>query len=60
LDKDENDFPKYHLVEATSGSPAFEYCSWTCVKRRFGISFGPSYTKYGGCDDDSYPVASPE
>lgn len=56
MDKDEDGMPNFQIMPATSGSPAVEYCTWTCVKRRFGISFGEPYTVNGGCDDDVYPV----
>jgi|SRR5690554_1583187 len=55
MDRDEDGMPNYQIEPATSGSPAFEYCTYTCYKRRLGISFGDPYTKHGGCGSDNFP-----
>ena len=63
LDVDENGYPNFQTTPATSGSPAVEYCTWTCVTRRFGFSFGEPRTDVpGGCgaSDGVYPVVSYE
>lgn len=51
MDADENGYAVFHFESATSGSPALTLCMYTCVKRRFGISFGEPYSKPSGCGD---------
>jgi len=51
MDADENGYAVFHFEPATSGSPALTLCMYTCVKRRFGISFGEPYSKPSGCGD---------